>query len=298
MPTQVLCYGRVSTNHQVISGDVQRDQCQQWFDRQVAIGELPEDSVYLKPELFDEAVSGKVDLFDRPQGQHITHVLNPGDVLVSAKDSRLFRSAGDAERSCDILNNMGIRIVILNLNVDTRTPVGRCMLAMFACFARFERELISERIREALQKRMEQGQWVGKPPLGYRLRTTKMTGTRNNELVPDEPSRVIGEFLAWKIHEGYSSEEAANLINARKMNQFVGMQRKGKPPTICSATMARKLAVGYICGWPPITRKRLVEKLGFDPFSIQFIRDNYEPSDSRSSTGTAGELAQRLFSAA
>jgi DNA invertase Pin-like site-specific DNA recombinase len=51
--------------------------------------------------------------------------------------------------------------------IDTTTAAGRVVLGVLACFAQFERDLISERTRDALAQKMEQGWRAGRLPYGY-----------------------------------------------------------------------------------------------------------------------------------
>jgi len=52
---------------------------------------------------------------------------------------------------------------------DTTTPSGRAFLGMLSVFAQLERDQTRERIRDALGHKKLKGEWIGHPPLGYRI---------------------------------------------------------------------------------------------------------------------------------
>ena len=54
-------------------------------------------------------------------------------------------------------------LVALDCAVDTTTPAGEAMANVLATFAQFERRLISQRTREALEIKKAQGVRIGRP---------------------------------------------------------------------------------------------------------------------------------------
>jgi DNA invertase Pin-like site-specific DNA recombinase len=54
-------------------------------------------------------------------------------------------------------------LVALDLGVDTTTPAGEAMANVMAVFAQFERRLIGQRTRDALEARRAQGVRLGRP---------------------------------------------------------------------------------------------------------------------------------------
>ena len=289
MTVGVLGYGRMSTSQQVISPEVQREQCEDWFEMQMRRGEWNGDAKWIDMKI-DYAVSGKVPLFERPCGQHILTELDRGDVLVVAKDSRAFRSPGDAERTIDMLNSAGIRLVILNLNVDTSTPSGMLMVSMFAAFARFERELIAERTRDAIDRRMRDGIWLGNPPPGWKRRRVHRTHIETSELVPNPIVRDLGRYAASELAKGRKLEAIAFEINRHVPPNAYERSTRSKGRRF-SRRLILSWAVYYVCDWPPVTRRRLEQMVECDPRSIAFVRDRYvEPANPEElSKGASGK---------
>jgi DNA invertase Pin-like site-specific DNA recombinase len=273
MTTKVLAYGRVSTIDQEISPEVQEKQCRQWYDTQVDRSEWGGNSQYMGM-IVDKAISGKTDLFHRPQGQHIIARLTRGDVLVVSKLSRAFRSTQDMLRSCETFQTIGIRLVLLDMAVDTSTPTGKLMLTVLAAIAEFERELIAERTRDAIRHRMDEGQWVGQAPPGWTLRTKAQTRRRDNNLVPDHDTRKLGQYAARRIHQGASIESVAMEVNATA-NKAAESRSISRRKTEYSPKLMMVWAVYHVCDWPPVSKRKLKELCGEDTFTVDFVKQRY-----------------------
>jgi DNA invertase Pin-like site-specific DNA recombinase len=276
MTTKILGYGRVSTIDQEISPEVQEKQCRQWYQTQSERGEWSGEHRFIGM-IIDKAVSGKVDLFKRPQGQHILATLSRGDVLVVSKLSRAFRSTQDMLRSCETFQQLGIRLVLLDVQVDTSTPTGKLMLTVLAAIAEFERELIAERTRDAMRHRMDEGQWVGIAPPGWILRTKSQTRRRDNDLIPDPDTRRLGAYCARRIAENISIEQIAAEINA-SANKATQSRSLARRKTEYSPKLMMVWAVYHVCGWPPLSRNRMRAKFGEDAFTVRYVQDHYSPN--------------------
>src|SRR5579883_964103 len=67
-------------------------------------------------EFFVEAgVSGSVPLADRPEGQRMLTAIGPGDVVITAKLDRAFRSAADALGTLEQLKDDKIGLHMIDL---------------------------------------------------------------------------------------------------------------------------------------------------------------------------------------
>jgi DNA invertase Pin-like site-specific DNA recombinase len=280
MSTKVMGYARVSTSLQEISPEVQEKQCREWYRTQVERSEWVGGS-HFAGMLVDKAVSGKVDLFHRPQGQHILTQLKRGDVLVVSKLSRAFRSTQDMLRSCEAFREVGIRLVLLDMAVDTSTPTGKLMITVLAAIAEFERELIAERTRDAIQHRISEGQWMGIAPPGWTLRTKAQTRCRDNDLIPDHDTRKLGKYTARRIFEGASFEQIALEVNAT-VNKAAASRSISRRRKEYSPKLMMVWAVYHVCDWPPVSRRRLREMVGEDAFTADFVRERYSPGEDLS----------------
>ena len=159
-PRTVLGYVRVSTAEQARSGlglDAQRDAIEAECGRRQ----------WRLQRLYDDpGVSGKA-LTHRPGLAAAMAVLAAGkaDALVVAKLDRLSRSVRDFSEIVATARAQRWQLVVLDVQVDTTTPSGELLANVMASFAQFERQIISQRIREALAVKRANGARLGRPRL-------------------------------------------------------------------------------------------------------------------------------------
>lgn len=147
MPSKVCGYARVSTARQAASGlsiDAQKAALEAYYHARYADTHAW-GGVYQDPEQ-----SGGKPFMDRPAGGKLLHRLDPGDILIVTRLDRAFRNTRDALITTDKLTKRKVVLIFLDMQFDTSTPLGQCVLAMLAAFAELERSFISERVRAAL----------------------------------------------------------------------------------------------------------------------------------------------------
>ena len=84
--------------------------------------------------------------------------------LVVAKLDRLSRSVGDFASMLAAARREGWNLAVLDLGCDLSTPMGEAMAGMASVFAQFERRVIGERTKAALQVKRSQGIVLGRRP--------------------------------------------------------------------------------------------------------------------------------------
>jgi DNA invertase Pin-like site-specific DNA recombinase len=84
------------------------------------------------------------------------------DALVVSRLDRLTRSLLDFAEIVDRAQASGWTLIVVEQAFDLGTSSGRAMAGMLAVFAQFERDLISERTRDALAVRRAQGIHTGR----------------------------------------------------------------------------------------------------------------------------------------
>jgi DNA invertase Pin-like site-specific DNA recombinase len=114
----------------------------------------------------EQGIASGKSMKRRPGLEQALAQMEPGRVLVSAKLDRVSRSLLDFAALLDRAGREGWSLVVLDAGVDTTTPNGRAMIGMIAVFAQLERELISERTRDALAAARGRGQQLGRPITG------------------------------------------------------------------------------------------------------------------------------------
>jgi DNA invertase Pin-like site-specific DNA recombinase len=113
-------------------------------------------------EVFSDTASGARR--DRPGLKAALERVTAGDVLVVWKLDRLGRSFRDIINHVYDLGERGVHLRCQTQDFDTTTPMGRAIFHFFAIFTEVERDLDSERTREALAERRAKGLPIGRPP--------------------------------------------------------------------------------------------------------------------------------------
>jgi DNA invertase Pin-like site-specific DNA recombinase len=159
---KVYGYCRVSTTDQADEGSSLASQRQQITGYGMMKG-------WKVAEFFVEsAVSGSVPLADRPEGRRMLATLQSGDIVITAKLDRAFRSAADALGTLEQLKEDKIGLHMIDLGGDvTGNGISKMVFTILAAVAEGERDRIRERIRDAKRHLAAQGVFSGgKRPFG------------------------------------------------------------------------------------------------------------------------------------
>src|SRR6476646_7405997 len=90
------------------------------------------------------------------------------DNVVVYKIDRLSRSLLDFSKLVDVFERHQVTFVSITQQFSTTTSMGRLTLNMLLSFAKFEREVTSERIRDKIAASKQIGMWMGGAvPLGF-----------------------------------------------------------------------------------------------------------------------------------
>jgi DNA invertase Pin-like site-specific DNA recombinase len=111
-------------------------------------------------KIYKEKVSG---VKQRPELISLLSKIKPGDVLKVYKLDRLGRSTIDLLNIIKFLRENDISFISVTDNIDTTTATGQLIFTVFAAFAEFERNLISERTKSGLEAIRAKGTKLGKP---------------------------------------------------------------------------------------------------------------------------------------
>src|SRR5258707_664893 len=107
---------------------------------------------------------------ERPALKRLMQDVQAGrvDIVVIYKIDRLTRSLLDFVRLVDVLEEHGASFVSVTQAFDTSDSMGRLILNVLLTFAQFERELMSDRVRDKKASMRRKGLFVGGlPPFGY-----------------------------------------------------------------------------------------------------------------------------------
>lgn len=162
-------YTRVSSEHGLHkdfnSLPAQRAICSAYIQSQQHKGWTETEKTYV-----DAAQSGAS--LDRPAMRDLLADVERGfvDVVVVYKLDRLSRSLLDFVRLMDVFQRYDVSFACITQNFDTADRLGRLVMNVLLTFAKFEREMTGDRIRDKRRAMVLRGLWSGgRPPLGYDL---------------------------------------------------------------------------------------------------------------------------------
>ncbi len=116
-----------------------------------------------KVSFVEEVASGRTSWRDR-RIAGILEELQEGDTIIVAELSRLGRSMLECMEILSLASRKGIRIYAIKGNWHLDESIQSKIIAMaFSIAAEIERDLISQRTREALKFKKEQGLKLGRP---------------------------------------------------------------------------------------------------------------------------------------
>ena len=186
----------------------------------------------------DENVSAGVPLKDREGGKELLKLTAEKPyAVVAIKLDRLFRDAHDCLGVTRDWNEKGNALLLMDLGVDTTTAMGRAFLTNAATYAELEKNLISERTKEALNQIKIQGGTLGASKFGWE-RSEELDIYGRKKLVANPAElKIVYECQALR-DAGYTLQQIANKFNAEGRPT----KRGGKwyPSTVRNCCMHKK----------------------------------------------------------
>jgi DNA invertase Pin-like site-specific DNA recombinase len=129
-PPAVFGYARVSTSDQADNG-VSLDEQQRRIE-----GRCLEQGWQLSEIFVERGVSGSVPFAERPEGSRLLRQLQAGDIIISPKLDRVFRSSLDALHTIEELKRRKVSLWLLDLGGDVSgNGVSEMMLTILAAVA-------------------------------------------------------------------------------------------------------------------------------------------------------------------
>ena len=127
---RIYAYLRVSTSEQASNGDSLATQRQQIAGYAMMRGwEVAEHFI-------DGGVSGSVPLAERPEGKRLLATVVKGDVIVTSRLDRAFRSASDALGTLEELKDQGVGLHMIDLGGDvTGNGISKLVFTILSAVA-------------------------------------------------------------------------------------------------------------------------------------------------------------------
>jgi len=179
-------YIRVSTDKQTVEN--QRYEINQFCERNIVVID----------KWIEETISGSKNLQDRKLGK-LLKKMRKGDILICSELSRLGRNLLMIMGILNECMNRDIQVWTIKDNYRLGSDINSKVLAFaFGLSAEIERNLISQRTKEALARKRAEGVILGRPK-GRKSSKTKLTGQekRIKELLDKKVSysaigRIVG----------------------------------------------------------------------------------------------------------
>lgn len=207
-------YVRVSTSSQADNGvslDAQEEKIKAWC---IANG-------YRLDTVFSDRGMSAKRADNRPQLQKAISAVcqSRNGCLVVYSLSRLARSTKDAIGIAERLEKAGADLVSLSERIDTTSAAGKMMFRLLAVLAEFERDLVSERTKSAMQHKKSNGQRVGTVPYGFDLANDGSTLVEN-----ESEQKVLADILDMR-RSGQTLVQIADALTERNIPTKTGKAR-------------------------------------------------------------------------
>jgi DNA invertase Pin-like site-specific DNA recombinase len=161
----VYGYVRVSTDRQADDGESLGTQ------QRIIEGYAMMNGLALNGIFVERGVSGSKPLGERSEGARLLTGLTTGDVVITSKLDRMFRSALDALDILQRLKDRGVSLHMIDLGGDvTANGVSKLVFTILSAVAEAERDRIRERIRDVKADQRKRQRYLGGiVPFGWRI---------------------------------------------------------------------------------------------------------------------------------
>lgn len=204
MSKRIIGYSRVSTEEQAKNGLSLRSQ-------ESTIKTYAKLKKLSPVEIIADSESGKI--LEREGMQRLISLCEQGEVshLIVYKMDRLTRKTRDLlELVEDVFVANGVCFHSVTENVDTTGPLGKFFLTLMGALAQMERELIVERIKDALKEKKRRGEPLGSPALGFEA--------KNKKRVEDPEGLEVVRYIKTLRRKRLSHREIATRLNKERIS--------------------------------------------------------------------------------
>ncbi len=204
-------YSRVSTQYQADKGHSLDHQDKQLTDY------CEKNNIIILEKFSDEGISGR-SIERRHSLVRMLENLKPNYVVVCSNCSRLSRDTQDLLDINKRIEKANASLIILDIQLDTTTPIGRMILTLMSSLNQFEVEQTSDRVSKVMNHLSKEGKLITKPCYGY-VRV-------NKELVEKPDEQIVIQIVKnlLKEYPDLNNNQITNILNKRGFTN-----RKEKP---------------------------------------------------------------------
>jgi putative DNA-invertase from lambdoid prophage Rac len=211
----VYAYTRVSTDRQANEGE-SLDVQQRTISGYAMMHDLAVERVFV-----ERGVSGSKPLGERPAGGDLLKALKAGDVVITAKLDRMFRSASDALANLEDLKRRGVHLHMIDLGGDvTANGIAKLVFTILSAVAEAERDRIRERVTTVKADQRARRRYLGgSVPFGYRV-------SEDGSLIEQEAEQQAISEMREARAAGLSLRAIAAQVEARGISiSHVGVKQ-------------------------------------------------------------------------
>jgi len=217
---KVYGYGRASTDKQTLTIAAQEEKVRQYCQM---------EGLELASFVKDPATSSRKPFGRREGGQKLCDLVAKGKVshIVIAKLDRAFRSTVESLTTLQKWQDAGVKVHLLDLKVDTSTPLGLFFLSVLSAVAEFERGQCGERTKAALRHAQANGKVVSRYlPYGYEWdkSSEEVSPGRYSKMQECEEEQRVLLVVDRLVQLGANAVKIQEVLNGEGYRQ-----RNGKP---------------------------------------------------------------------
>jgi putative DNA-invertase from lambdoid prophage Rac len=177
--SRVFAYSRVSTGVQ--TNENQKLAIEQ-AGFQIAAGRY-----------FEDVISGSTPAMTRPEFRRMMDKLEAGDAVVVRELSRLGRDAIDCMSTVKAFQELGIKLVVLQLGtLDLTSSAGTLIVNVLAACAEMEKSLLIERVQTGLARARAEGKKLGRPNKTNEAQRTEIASKKASGVSVSQIARDYG----------------------------------------------------------------------------------------------------------
>lgn len=195
------------------------------------------------------------------------------DLILTKEVSRFARNTVDTLSYTRLLKELGVGVIFMSDNIDTRDKDGELRLTIMASIAQEESRKTSERVKWGQRRRMEQGVVFGRDLLGYRV--------HRGQLIVNPAEAEIVRLI---YHKFLIEGKGAYLI-ARELNEAGIRPKRAKEwsSTVILKILRNEKYAGDLCQKKTYTPDFLshAKKYNRGQEEMVYIKDHHEPIVSR-----------------